>query len=120
LLLHDDVIDKRRRRIMTARDEIRVHLERQLDSLVHRVEKVEADLRQVHDRDWTERATELENDEVLEGLDEIALREIEQIRTALARLESGTYGTCAACGHAISDERLIAVPSASKCLACTQ
>jgi RNA polymerase-binding transcription factor DksA len=120
LLFHDDVIGRRVRRLMTLHDEIRIHLEKQLDSLVRRSEKVEADLRQIHDRDWTERATELENDEVLEGLDEIALKEIEQIRAALARIESGTYGTCAACGQGINAERLIAVPSASTCLACTR
>jgi len=105
---------------MTERDEIRIHLEKQLKRLLRRAEKVEADLRQTHDRDWTERAIELENDEVLEGLDEMALREIGDIRAALARIESGTYGTCAACGQEISDERLLAVPSAATCLACTR
>jgi RNA polymerase-binding transcription factor DksA len=105
---------------MTERDEIRIHLEKQLKRLLRRVEKVETDLRQTHDRDWTERAIELENDEVLEGLDEMALLEIGDIRAALARIESGTYGTCAACGQEISDERLLAVPSAATCLACTR
>jgi len=106
--------------IMTERDEIRIHLEKQLKRLLRRAEKVEADLRQTHDRDWTERAIELENDEVLEGLDEMALRDIGDIRAALARIESGTYGTCAACGQEISVERLLAVPSAATCLACTR
>ena len=106
--------------IMTERDEIRIHLEKQLKRLLRRVEKVEADLRQTHDCDWTERAIELENDEVLEGLDEMALQEIGDIRAALARIESGTYGTCAACGQEISDERLLAVPCAATCLACTR
>ena len=82
---------------MPEHDTLRTQLEDRLTRLLHRVVKIEGDLRQTHDPDWTERATELENDEVLEGLDEMTLREIEQIRTALKRIESGSYGTCAAC-----------------------
>ena len=105
---------------MREHDGLRQQLEDRLTRLLHRVEKIEGDLRQTHDPDWTERATELENDEVLEGLDEMTLREIEQIRTALKRLESGSYGTCSACGRSIGSERLVAVPSASTCAACTR
>ena len=35
---------------------------------------------------------------------------------ALARLSNGAYGRCEACGHAIGDERLAAVPAARFCL----
>ena len=104
---------------MPEHDALRQQLENRLTRLLHRVEKIEGDLRQTHDPDWTERATELENDEVLEGLDEMTLREIEQIRTALKRIDSGSYGTCAACGRFIGSERLAAVPSAITCVACT-
>ena len=98
---------------------LRKQLEDRLTRLLHRVGTIEGDLRQTRDPDWTERATALENDEVLEGLDEMTLREIEQIRTALKRIESGSYGTCSACGRPIGTERLVAVPSAITCLACT-
>jgi DnaK suppressor protein len=84
------------------------------------VGRIEGDLRQTHDPDWKERATELENDEVLEGLDEMTLGEIEQIRSALKRIENGSYGTCSACGEPIATERLVAVPSATTCVACTR
>ena len=49
----------------------------------------------------------------------MTLREIEQIRTALKRIESGSYGTCSACGRPIGTERLVAVPSTITCVACT-
>ena len=98
---------------------LRKQLEDRLTRLLHRVGKIEGDLRQTHDPDWTERGTELENDEVLEGLDEMTLREIEQIRAALKRIESGSYGTCSACGRPIGTERLVAAPSAITCVACT-
>ena len=42
----------------------------------------------------------------------------EQIRTALARLDAGTYGLCTLCGGAIPAARLDAVPHAASCLSC--
>ena len=105
---------------MLEHDALRTQLENRLTRLLRRVERIEGDLRQTHDPDWQERATELENDEVLEGLDEMTLREIEQIRTALERIESGSYGTCSACGRPIGTERLMAAPSAITCVACTR
>jgi RNA polymerase-binding protein DksA len=105
---------------MPEHNALRKQLEDRLTRLQHRVGKIEGDLRQTHDPDWAERGTELENDEVLEGLDEMTLREIEQIRAALKRIESGSYGTCSACGRPIGTERLVAVPSAITCVACTR
>lgn len=93
-------------------------LQERLASLLRRVERIEGDLRSPHDRDWPERATELENDEVLVGLDELSRREVRQIRRALKRIETGHYGVCSACGEPISAARLTAVPTAVTCLDC--
>ena len=43
----------------------------------------------------------------------LILREIDD---ALARIEDGTYGTCAACGKEIPSDRLDAVPYATLCV----
>ena len=40
------------------------------------------------------------------------------IEAALARLDAGTYGRCAACGGAIPDARLAARPAALTCVGC--
>jgi DnaK suppressor protein len=95
-------------------------LQERLDQLLRRVRKIETDLRSTHDRDSQERATELENDEVLEGLDEMALAEVRQIRGALKRIESGSYGLCSTCGQPISPERLTTVPTTLTCAACAR
>lgn len=42
-----------------------------------------------------------------------------QIDTALARIEAGTYGTCASCGTAIPEERLELRPFSATCVACS-
>jgi len=37
---------------------------------------------------------------------------------ALARVDAGTYGVCERCGGPIGDERLAALPSTRRCIAC--
>jgi DnaK suppressor protein len=43
------------------------------------------------------------------------LRDVER---ALAKLDEGSYGTCDNCGGPIGAERLAAIPSAVRCVAC--
>jgi RNA polymerase-binding transcription factor DksA len=99
---------------------LRQQLEERLAQIVRRVGRIEGDLRQPHDRDWQEAAIELENDEVLEGLDAISRAEAVEIQTALRRMATGQYGFCASCGREIAPERLAAVPTASTCIYCAQ
>ncbi len=40
------------------------------------------------------------------------------IDQALARIEEGTFGTCARCGQPIAEARLEAMPYATKCIDC--
>ena len=54
----------------------------------------------------------------LTGLVESARTELGQIDDALARVEVGEYGICAACGKAIPRERLEVRPFASTCVPC--
>jgi len=44
--------------------------------------------------------------------------DLRAIEAALARIEKGSYGTCADCGDAILFERLAASPAATRCLPC--
>jgi len=84
------------------------------------VSRIESDLRAPHAADWTEKATELENDEVLEHLDAAGRLEVAAIRAAISRLDHGTYGRCSTCRTAIDPRRLEAMPTTTTCLACTQ
>ena len=45
---------------------------------------------------------------------------LDEVRAALARMEAGTYGTCARCGVEIPAARLQAVPTASLCILCKE
>jgi RNA polymerase-binding transcription factor DksA len=44
--------------------------------------------------------------------------QVEALDTALARVESGSYGVCESCGQHIAPERLVARPSATLCITC--
>lgn len=69
-------------------------------------------------KDWEDRASERQGDEVLEALGASDLAELRQIDAALARVEAGTYGTCLNCGDPISAERLAVLPAAPLCKTC--
>jgi len=105
---------------MSREHEIRSRLERRLAQLLARTSKIESDLRKPGDRDWTERATERENEEVLEELGAAELAEIGEIRAALGRLDAGNYGRCQHCGAEIREERLAVLPFAPLCIACAE
>jgi DnaK suppressor protein len=47
-------------------------------------------------------------------------RLIRKIKSALERIEDGTYGICEVCGNPISIKRLLARPVTSKCIECKE
>lgn len=106
---------------MADRTEARQILHAQLNELLKRHEVLENHLtnrdREVP-QDWSDQATFRENDEVLEQLDDKARAEIEAVRAALARVDDGSYGTCAKCGGDIADGRLKVLPAAALCTGC--
>ena len=67
----------------------------------------ESDFAQVQ----SERATTQTIEQVLD-------LEREQARHARERIAEGAYGVCEDCGQKIAEERLAAVPDATRCVAC--
>ncbi len=104
--------------INTGKQENR--LKKRQAELLRRRDKVMADLGQPGDIDLEDQATQRENDEVLEELNEAARDELAQIAAALDRIRLGTYGHCVACGAAIGTARLEAVPTATRCAKCAR
>ena len=47
-------------------------------------------------------------------------RQIDEVRSALKRIEKGSYGYCESCGKSISFERLDVIPEARLCLECEE
>jgi len=70
--------------------------------------------------DWSEQASERENDEVLESLGSSSARELQMIGYALKRLDDGSYFYCDNCGENIPEARLELLPSTPYCVDCAE
>jgi DnaK suppressor protein len=53
-----------------------------------------------------------------QSIQEVLEQEREQAERARDRRAQGTYGLCEDCGRKIGEERLEALPDATRCLAC--
>ncbi len=96
----------------------RVRLLARRAELTERVTEIEHDLAEEPPKDWEDRASEREGDEVLEDLEEASVAELRMIEAALKRIEAGEFGYCVNCGAVISPARLEAVPHAARCRQC--
>jgi DnaK suppressor protein len=106
---------------MKEYQEVRSHLIDMLEELDDRLSKITADVMHVDkppQQDFSEQASESENDEVLDALGNAARDEVEKIKQALFRIDAGTYGICLTCGKPIKKERLAALPYAKLCIHC--
>jgi DnaK suppressor protein len=103
---------------MTKHEDIAKALRARLSELTSRVAEIESELRKPLSADFEEQATNLENQDALEAIENSEIQEIHQIQGALKRISEGTYGICAQCGEAIAPKRLKALPTASKCISC--
>ena len=68
------------------------------------------------DQHMADHASEVFERELDDTLEENAEQVVHEIDEALARLDEGTYGTCAVCGKLIPEERLAAIPYATLCI----
>ncbi|AQZ50461.1 MULTISPECIES: TraR/DksA family transcriptional regulator [Martelella] len=93
-------------------------LETRQAEILKRLHRIDDDLGRTRDPDSAERATEAENDEVLEEFGHVGSDELKALEAALQRIEAGTYGKCVKCGKPISEERLDVVPQTPFCKKC--
>ncbi len=88
--------------------------------LTVRLERITANLRRGYDADSKERAQQLEDSEVVDALGNEARAELGKISSALARMESGEFGTCIECGMPVDEGRINAYPYALECIECAK
>lgn len=86
--------------------------------LTQRLHHIEHELDAPVPQDFSEQATEREEEEVLESLGAAGLTELRGIEAALERIADGSYGTCLKCGETIPAARLDLVPHAALCAKC--
>jgi RNA polymerase-binding transcription factor DksA len=105
---------------MAITDKLREQFEARIAELFNQTKEIDAELRETPNPDFEENAVEMEGDEVLEGLGQVAQDEIRQLNLAIQRIDNGIYGDCAECGEPIGEARLAAVPHATKCMDCLE
>lgn len=86
--------------------------------LENRLGRVETSMRKTYAKDWQEQSIERENDEVVDALDETLRTELNQVNSALARVDKNEYGICAVCDEPIPVARLEALPYTDRCVSC--
>lgn len=86
-----------------------------LESQAARLKTVIARLREESDGEFAARGADRRQ---LERLIDMCETELHDIDDALERARRGIYGSCEACGRAISPDRLEAVPQSRTCVDC--
>lgn len=87
-------------------------------SLSHRVEAISRDFASGRSADFSEQATEQENEEVLVQLKADAEQQLVDVNHALLKLKTGDFGYCEKCGDDIATARLEALPFTRFCIQC--
>ena len=101
---------------MAKNEDIAKELKTRLSELTGRLAEIDSELRKPLSADSEERATDLENQDALEGIKNSEIQEVHQIQGALRRIAEGTY--CVQCGADIDPKRLEALPIATRCISC--
>ncbi len=100
--------------------QIAEQLETKQQELTRRIAAIEADFHKGRSQDFSEQATETENDGVLDEIHHEAKIELVIVKEAIQRIKDGTYGNCATCDEPINPDRLSALPYTTKCIECAQ
>ena len=73
---------------------------------------------ETYDNHLADSATATLNREIDYSLEENSGHVLGAVQAALERIENGTFGTCVRCGKQIAEERLEAIPYATRCIDC--
>jgi RNA polymerase-binding protein DksA len=73
---------------------------------------------ETYDNHLADSATATLNREIDYTLEENSEHVLTGINAALDRIDNGTFGSCARCGKQIGEERLEALPYATRCIDC--
>lgn len=99
------------------------------EQLLEEKSKILADLKQKTDdfseiagtdnlTDFTDIASSMTDLQIIENIGSKSATRLNQIDSALLRIENGTYGRCISCKKEIPIERLRAIPYALMCIDC--
>jgi len=92
------------------------HKESQLLAALRRAQATVADTATPEVQDETDRATGDSQKDAQFDETSREFAELTEVRDAMVRIQNGSFGECEACGRAIEDARLRAIPWARLCI----
>jgi DnaK suppressor protein len=92
-------------------------LSKQVESELHSDSADQISITTPSDADWT--TADQESSDQIARVERDA-HELASVEAALASIRKGTYGTCIVCGNFIDYPRLVAHPTALRCLSCQE
>jgi DnaK suppressor protein len=101
-------------RLLNQRYEL---LSKQVDAELHSDSTKQVSITTPSDADWTT-ADQQSGDQIARV--ERDAHELASVEAALASIRKGTYGVCISCGNYIDYRRLLAHPTAIRCLSCQE
>lgn len=105
-----------RAELLSARTRVRAMLEDLGESFEDIVTAArDSNLDDEHDPEGTTIAADRS---LVSSMTRTATARLAEIDEALSRVDSGTYGRCLSCGEEIPESRLLARPTATRCMAC--
>jgi RNA polymerase-binding protein DksA len=108
--------DRFKEKLVERRERLTATIEHHEHGATTMTEEVGELLSSSNDNHLADTASETYERELDEGLEEDARQQLREVEEALARIDAGTYGTCAVCGKKIPLERLDAVPWTTLCI----
>lgn len=106
---------------MSDFEDVKLVLHEMLEELDERLAKITESVKHTDtpiEKDFSEQATQNENNEVQDYLGNSARAEIAKIKYSLNRIDNGEYGFCQVCGEPINIERLKVIPYCNMCVKC--
>ncbi len=100
-------------------DEYRRLIEKREQDLLEEINRNQTEAREMTDQTTTEpmdRMVNLEGRDTLLRHNNADFHELTEVRAALERLDSGTFGKCLDCGRDIPSARLAAIPWTGYCI----
>jgi len=108
---------------MKTFDQIKQQLLALTQEYAQRIDAIQMDTHHKNEpveKDFAEQATQSENNDVLNALDNEAQEMVLQIDNALSAIKNGSYGICSSCKIEIPLDRLNAAPFANLCIKCAE
>ena len=108
--------DRFRRLLLDERDRVQATIENFHESNSRSFEEETEE--ETYDNHLADSATATLNREIDYSLEENSEHVLGAVNDALGRIDNGTFGTCVRCGRQIAEERLEAIPHATRCIDC--